>query len=82
MRPPRGSPHNEGSRHGANRDGLNLNSILTGANVQFDTGTYAELQRWTRFLLRAVEGFQHRQSQRPEGDRAALAAARKAVFHD
>lgn len=82
MRPTRGSPHNERSRHGANRDGLNLNSILAGADVKCDTETCVELQRWTRFLLRAVEGFQHRQSRRAEDDRAALATARKAVFHD
>ncbi len=82
MRSHRGSPQNERSRHGANRDGFNLNSILAGADVKFDTDTCVELQRWTRFLLGAVESFQHRQMRRPEGDHAALTAARKAVFHD
>lgn len=79
MRPEWGSPQYEGSRHGVNRDGLNLSSILAGAEVQFDNKTYIELQVWARHLLRAVEGFHHRQQRRREGERAALAAARKAV---
>lgn len=81
MRPLRGSPQYEGSRHGANRDGLNLNSILAGAEAQFDTDTYVAMQRWARHLLRAVEGFHHRQQRRRESERAMLAAARKAVLH-
>lgn len=79
MRALRGPPQHEGSRHGPNRDGLDLNSILAGAEVQFDNKTYIELQVWARHLLRAVEGFQHRQLRRAEGERAAVAAARKAV---
>lgn len=75
----RGSPQHEGSRHGGNRDDFDLSSILAGAEAQFDTATYIQLQTWARHLLRAVEGFQHRQLRRAEGERAAVAAARKAV---
>ena len=68
-------------RHGANRSGLNLTSLLAGAEAQFDNETCAQMQRWAKHLLAAVEGFQARQRQRDEQDRLRLAALRKAVFH-
>jgi hypothetical protein len=75
------APSKRETRRDGHRDGLNSNSILAGADVEFDAATQRELQGWTQHLLRAVNDWHNLQQQREACNRARLAIARKAVLH-
>lgn len=62
------------------RDGLQVSSILAGANEE-DTGAYLEMQGCAKYLLKAVADFQQRQARRGARERAMMLATWKVMHH-